>query len=122
MPPIGGVSAPSAAFTPTIPRTAARSGLAQGFIQFLQLSHQIGLRGPGDRRGPRLHDFRHRFAVQTLLDWYRTGVEVECHLPRLATYLGHAHVNDTYWYLTAVPELLQWASRRLEAAQEDSIP
>ncbi len=81
---------------------------------FVQLSHQIGLRGPGDRHGPRLHDLRHRFAVQTLLGWYRAGLNVEQHLPELSAYLGHAHVNDTYWYISAVPELLHLATLRLE--------
>jgi len=81
---------------------------------FVQLSHQIGLRGPADRHGPRLHDLRHRFAVQTLLGWYRAGLNVEQHLPELSAYLGHAHVNDTYWYISAVPELLQLATLRLE--------
>ena len=77
-------------------------------VTFIRLSHQTGLRGPDDRYGPHLHDFRHRFAVQTLLHWYRTGVDVEQHLPELATYLGHTLVADTYWYLSAVPELLQF--------------
>lgn len=81
---------------------------------FVKLSHEIGLRGPSDRRGPRLHDLRHTFAVRTILDWYRKGLDVESRLPKLATYLGHTHVNDTYWYLSATPELLQWAVRRLE--------
>ena len=81
---------------------------------FVQLSHQIGLRGPADRHGPRLHDLRHRFAVQTLLGWYRAGLNVEQHLPKLSAYLGHAHVTDTYWYISAVPELLQLATLRLE--------
>jgi integrase len=81
---------------------------------FVKVSRQIGLRGPADSHGPRLHDFRHRFAVNTLLRWYRRGVDVERHLPHLATYLGHAHVSDTYWYLTATPELLQLAARRLD--------
>ena len=81
---------------------------------FVQLSHQIGLRGPADRHGPRLHDLRHRFAVQTLLGWYRAGLNVEQHLPELSAYLGHAHVTDTYWYISAVPELLQLATLRLE--------
>lgn len=81
---------------------------------FVQLSRQVGVRGPSDSRGPRLHDLRHRFAVCTLLRWYREGVDVESHLPRLATYLGHVHVSDTYWYLTATPELLQLAARRLD--------
>lgn len=82
---------------------------------FNKLSRQIGLRGPADRRGPRLHDFRHRVAVNTLLHWYRAGVDVERHLPELSTYLGHGHIADTYWYLSAVPELLRLAAARLEA-------
>jgi integrase len=83
---------------------------------FVRLSRQIGLRGPADRHGPRLHDFRHRFAVCTLLNWYRAGVDVEQRLPELSTYLGHVHVTDTYWYLTATPELLRLATERLERA------
>lgn len=82
---------------------------------FNKLSRQTGLRGPTDRRGPRLHDFRHRLAVKTLIGWYRRGVDVERRLPVLSTYLGHGHVTDTYWYLTAVPELLRLAAERLEA-------
>jgi integrase len=82
---------------------------------FNRLSRRIGLRGPADRRGPRLHDFRHRLAVDTLLRWYRAGVDVERHLPELSTYLGHGHIADTYWYLSAVPELLRLAAARLEA-------
>ena len=84
---------------------------------FVKLSHQIGLRGPQDHDGPRLHDLRHRFAVTTLLHWYRCGEDVERHLPQLAAYLGHAHVNDTYWYLSATPELLALAAQRLEPEQ-----
>ena len=84
---------------------------------FARLSGQIGLRAPvrGHRygHGPRLHDLRHRFAARTLVDWYRAAVNVEQRLPYLATYLGHVHVNDTYWYLEAVPELLELATQRL---------
>jgi integrase/recombinase XerD len=82
---------------------------------FIKLSREIGLRGPTDRRGPRLHDLRHRLAVRTLIGWYRKGVDVERRLPILSTYLGHGHVTDTYWYLTAVPELLRLAADRFEA-------
>jgi integrase len=81
---------------------------------FVQLSRQIGLRGLTDSHGPRLHDFRHRFAVQTLLRWYQEGADVEQHLPELSTYLGHVKVSDTYWYLSATPELLQLALQRSE--------
>jgi integrase/recombinase XerD len=85
---------------------------------FYALSRQIGLRAEGASRGPRLHDFRHRFAVQTLLHWYHTGDDPERRLPILSTYLGHSHVTDTYWYLTGTPELLGQASRRLEKRWE----
>ena len=66
-----------------------------------RLSREIGLRRPGDHTGPRVHDFRHRFAIRTLLGWYREGIDVEQQLPVLSTYLGHACVRDTYWYLSA---------------------
>lgn len=81
---------------------------------FVKLSRQIGLRGATNRHGPRLHDFRHRFAVEVLLRWYREDVDVERHLPELSTYLGHVKVADTFWYLSATPELLQLALDRLE--------
>lgn len=82
---------------------------------FWRLSRQTGLRGPSDHTGPRLHDFRHRFAVQTLLSWYRSGQRIEILLPVLSTYLGHTCVRDTYWYLSACPELMGYAAQRLEA-------
>ena len=81
---------------------------------FWRLSREIGLRRPGDHSGPRVHDFRHRFAIWTLLGWYREGTDVERMLPVLSTYLGHTCVRDTYWYLSACPELLQEAAQRLD--------
>ncbi len=86
---------------------------------FYTLSRQIGLRAVNASRGPRLHDFRHRFAVQTLLHWYRNGEDPRRRLPVLSTFLGHAHVTDTYWYLTGTPELLGAAGQRLEKRWED---
>ena len=85
---------------------------------FWRLSRQIGLRRPGDHTGPRVHDFRHGFAIRTLLGWYRRGIDVERHLPVLSTYLGHAYVRDTYWYLSACPELMGEAARRLDRRWE----
>jgi len=85
---------------------------------FYRLSREIGLRGPTASHGPRLHDFRHRLAVQTLVRWYRSGRDVERRLPVLSTYLGHVHVGDTYWYLTACPELMGLAVKRLEKRWE----
>jgi integrase len=72
--------------------------------------------GLGDRRPrrPRIHDLRHTFAVRTVLGWYRAGTDVEAVLPMLSTYLGHIGPEATYWYLTAVPELLEAATIRLE--------
>jgi integrase len=81
---------------------------------FYRLSRQIGLREVSASHGPRLHDFRHRFAVQTLVRWYRQGKDVQRRLPVLSTYLGHAHVTDTYWYLTSTPELMGVAGKRME--------
>jgi integrase len=85
---------------------------------FWRLSRKIGLRRPGDHTGPRVHDFRHRFAIRTLLGWYRDGIDVEQRLPTLSTYLGHTCVRDTYWYLSACPELMQEAARRLDRRWE----
>ena len=84
---------------------------------FAVVSRQIGIRkkikGKRVGCGPRLHDMRHRFAARTLVDWYRAGINIEHEIHKLSTYLGHAHVNDTYWYLEAVPELLELATQRL---------
>ena len=85
---------------------------------FLKLSRQIGLREETDCTGPRLHDFRHRFAVVTLLEWYRSGLHVESLMPVLSTYLGHTCIRDTYWYLSACPELMEHATHRLERRWE----
>ncbi len=63
---------------------------------------------------PRIHDLRHSFAVATLLDWYRRGEDVPSMLPKLCTYLGHADPKDTFWYLSAAPELLALAGQRLD--------
>ena len=84
---------------------------------FIRLSCQIGLRQPADSHGPRIHDMRHRFAISTLLHWYRIKADVEAHLPELATYLGHRNIADTYWYISATPELLNLATLRLERAK-----
>ena len=80
---------------------------------FVRLSREIGLRGPSDSLGPRMHDFRHRLAVHTLIRWYTEDVDVERHIQELSTFLGHVKVSDTYWYLSAVPELLQLAAERV---------
>jgi integrase/recombinase XerD len=86
---------------------------------FRGLVGHVGLVSSSGRR-PRLHDLRHTFAVRTLLGWYRAGVDVEAQMPLLSTYLGHCGPKDTFWYLSAVPELLFLASERLERGQARS--
>ncbi len=81
---------------------------------FYALSRRIGLRAPGARNGPRLHDFRHRFAVRVLTHWYESGEDPARRLPVLSTYLGHVYVAGTYWYLSDAPELMAQAMARLE--------
>lgn len=85
---------------------------------FATLGKTVGLRRGvdvrRDGRGPRLQDFRHTFATRRLIEWYRAGLDVDRLMPRLATYLGHVRVADTYWYIQAVPELLRLATERLE--------
>jgi integrase len=82
---------------------------------FLRLVYAAGL--GKHRPRPTIHDLRHTFAIQTVLGWYRDGADVEARLPLLSTYLGHVGPSSTYWYLTAVPELLEAATVRLERSR-----
>lgn len=83
-------------------------------LPFRRLCRQLGWTRPPV---PRLHDFRHTFAVRTLLGWYRSGQSPAAQLWTLSTYLGHRHLADTYWYLTAIPELMQLCQQRFATAQ-----
>lgn len=85
---------------------------------FQKLLHHAGLRKPGDKHGPRLHDLRHRFAVITLLRWYESGKVDGNLMPILSTYLGHGQTSATYWYLSNTPELMAAAKKRLEKRWE----
>ncbi len=69
-------------------------------------------------RAPRMHDARHSFAVNTLIDAHRQGVDVDARIATLANYLGHVDPSHTYWYLTASPQLMQIVRERLTAYQE----
>jgi len=90
--------------------------LAYATVQqtFSRLVRHAGLAPRSDRCRPRLHDMRHSFAVRTVLGWYRDGVDVQARLPWLSTYMGHSNPACTYWYLSAVPELLALAAERRE--------
>jgi integrase len=79
---------------------------------FRAITTAIGLRTSTTR--PVVHDLRHRFAVQTLIRWTQAGTGVDANIALLSTYLGHIAPSDTYWYLQAVPELLELAAQRLD--------
>jgi integrase len=79
---------------------------------FLKIVRSIGLRGPKGERGPRLHDFRHTFAINRLSAWYRQDVDLSAKLPLLTTYLGHTSAICTEVYLQATAELLEKAGER----------
>jgi integrase len=74
---------------------------------FLELSRSVGLRGGPGSGGPRIHDFRHSFAVRSLETCHGGKEEVARHMLALSTYLGHAHPSDTYYYLQATPKLME---------------
>jgi integrase/recombinase XerD len=85
---------------------------------FADLQDRAGVR-PSSGRRPRLGDLRHSMAVATLLRWYADGEDVQALLPLLSTYLGHVNPHSTYWYLSAAPQLLAAAARRVEHAQRE---
>jgi integrase/recombinase XerD len=78
---------------------------------FREITTRIGVRTEAVH--PRIHDLRHRFAVQTLIDWQRSGIKIDEHIATLSTYLGHVSPADTYWYLSASPELTALAAERV---------
>lgn len=82
---------------------------------FSGLRQSLGWRARGDHPQPRIHDLRHTFAVRRVQQWHEHGVPVAQAMFWLCTYLGHAKISDTYWYLTGVPELMAIAGRNFEA-------
>jgi integrase/recombinase XerD len=89
-------------------------GYDQALDVFQRLLASIGVGPRADGRRPHLHDLRHRFAMEVLAQWYRDGHDIEQRLPTLSAFLGHTEVRNTYWYLSARPELLDLAQGRLE--------
>lgn len=83
---------------------------------FSTVLRQTGLMPRSPQPRPRPHDLRHTFAVATMLDWYRAGVDPGDRMHLLSTYLGHSEPANTYWYLSAAPELMAFAAERLETA------
>lgn len=89
---------------------------------FAKLLTQAGIHAPVGRRRPRIHDLRHTFAVNILIGWYQSGVDVQAHLPILSTFLGHTGPEATYWYLQATPQLLALAADRLSGPRSTNQP
>jgi len=96
-------------------RRGKRFGQTTFTTVFLEIIRQLGVRGPKGQAGPRVHDFRHSFAVNRLLAWYRAGANLSAKLPLLSTYLGHTTVSCTEVYLHATAELLESAGQRFRA-------
>ena len=81
---------------------------------FSHLCKAAGIVATSPRCRPRLHDFRHRFAVTTLTSWQQDGADVDALLPLLSTVMGHVNPASTYWYLSSTPELMAPVVKRLE--------
>jgi integrase/recombinase XerD len=83
----------------------------------LRASEQFGRHG----RGPRIHDLRHSFAARTIINWYRVDKDAGREMIKLSTYLGHSDPDNTYWYLEAVPELLELAAKRVTESTRGEV-
>ena len=107
---------PSKAFFITSRRLPlSYSALRQMFRKLIQ---SVGIKNADGKRGPLLHSFRHGFAVQRLLAWYADNRDVRTLIPHLSVYLGHLSKEETYWYLTATPELLTAAGEAFRRSCE----
>ena len=89
-------------------------GDRQAHRVFDQLRNQLGWVDRGGHGAPRVHDLRHAFAVRRLVLWHQQGVDINQRMLALSTYLGHARISNTYWYLTGVPELMGLVGQRFE--------
>jgi site-specific recombinase XerD len=85
---------------------------------FTRLLAAADIHTPPGRRRPHIHDLRHTFAVNVLIDWYEAGLDVSARLPVLSAFLGHNSPEATYWYLQATPQLLALAAQRLDATAQ----
>ena len=82
---------------------------------FIDLRNQLGWINRGAHNGPRIHDLRHTFVVHRVLLWHAQGLDVDQQMLALSTYVGHAMVTNTYWYLTGIPQLMAVAAERFES-------
>jgi integrase len=96
-------------------RRGAALGLRQVHRVFQRLRDQLAWVNRGAHAAPRIHDLRHTFVVRRVLLWHAQGVDIDQAMLALSTYIGHAKVTDTYWYLTGVPELMALAAQRFDS-------
>jgi integrase len=89
---------------------------------FATLRARLGWIGRGDYPLPRLHDLRHSFLCHALVRSYQQDQGIDQVIDLLSTYVGHAKVSDTYWYVTAIPELLALAGQRFAQFAERGAP
>lgn len=82
---------------------------------FAELREQLGWINRGTHHAPRIHDLRHAFVVRRIVLWQAQGIDIDQAMLSLSTYVGHAMVTNTYWYLSAVPELMSLAAGRFES-------
>jgi integrase/recombinase XerD len=92
------------------------------YTLFREMLLQCGISHAGRGKGPRIHDYRHLFALHTLRRWYREGEDLEAKLPLLATYLGHQHLSGTQRYLHLTAEIFPEITARVEVAFGEVIP
>jgi integrase/recombinase XerD len=81
----------------------------------VDILRRAGIKPPKGKTGPRIHDLRHSFVVNRILEWYRAGINPQDRLPFLATYLGHRDIHSTLVYITVTQDLLQQAGERFRA-------
>lgn len=86
---------------------------------FRALRRELGWINRGTHHAPRIHDLRHTFVVRRVLLWQQQGIDIDKEILSLSTYLGHANVADTYWYLQAVPELMAVSAKQFEACMQE---
>lgn len=82
--------------------------------RFRHICNQLHLRARGGHPTPRIQDLRHSFITHCIQRWYHQGIDVDKEMLTLSTYVGHAEVTYTYWYITGVPELMAIAAQRFE--------
>ncbi len=101
---------PTSFFVSSTGTRLAYSGVRKTFVE---LTTTIGLRTATVQ--PKIHGLRHSFAVRCLIDWHRSGINIEDRMVVLSNYLGHVNPAGTYWYLSASPELMELAAARLDS-------